>query len=426
MRRAFWITLLAGYIGGLLAAAFYLPRAILAPSLANLLMLTLVSTAVITVVAWRTVSNEDIDWRLVWRRMAGNLGLGSVGFGGLGFEGAQAAVAGGPAMMPVHVKPAARRPASQRDLQPASPLKPTAPRLADDWTPAGVAAPPKAPAVEPTPASAVRRSPASDSPSLLLEAVPLVQLPQRRAAGYRIRSALRDVAAEPVDRPALVRNGLGVESLVRFDRRTLERLAETIERGDLSLAGASMLIEIGQETLRSRKSRRVIDRLSGSASARGFNLGFIIDAAADAPLPRLRADLLGPRVELLLQATAWLDVQGMGIDPKALIESGFAGIALDYEDLLPFLSLPVESDPVFARLNAIEELGGRVLLERFEAESCLRDVFDYPCHWGTGSIFGEVLPVWPAAAPATEALAADDGALAAQQLLGRLGYGAPA
>lgn len=422
MRRAFWITLLAGYIGGLLGAVFYLPRAILAPSLANLLLLTLVSTAVITVVAWRTVSNEDIEWRLVWRRLASSLG----------FDGPSPAVAAGPTLVPLSAKPVARRPAAQPTPQP----EPMTRLLVDDWTPDTVSTPMPVHETKPAPptpalASAAVQAPKLKKPArqdsdLLLEALPLVQLPQRRPAGYRVRSALRDGVAALVDRRGLIRNGLGVDSLVRFDRHTLERFVDMAEQSDLPLRGAAVVFEIGQETLRSRKSRRVIDRLVNQSSTLGFNLTFVIDVAADTTLPRLRADLLGPQVELILQGSARLDVEAKAINPKVLMDSGFSGIALDYEDLLPFLSLPVENDPMFARLNGIEEQGGRVLLEGFEAESCLRDVFDYPCHWGTGSIFGEVLPVVPAAKPNAEDAEIAEATLAAQQLLGRLGYGASA
>lgn len=417
MARAFWFSLMIGYLAGAFAAAIYLPRAVLQPSLANLALLTGFSTLFVLVVsfrAWRGRDPSQPNWP--WQKAIG----GRVGVRPAGPTAGHSLDAQSELLLePIH---------EQTNFEQRPMANPSSTPHSDEFDHEQVYASARELSADLSPdvRQRVRIEPPSTNtePDLLCLAERVVSLPQRRLLGHHIRAALAEGAGR-FGRQDMIARGLDWQSIQEFDRAVMARATKWLERQtDGSAIGSTLMIDLQLAALRSRRSRRLLDDLAAAANRHEIGLVLVLDQPNPANLPRLKAQSIGPRVEFLLRT-------GTTAPPRGLLASGFAGVALARADLEPYLQLPLKDDPIFARLQLLDQEGGRIVMQGFGVETQLRDVLDYPCHQASGTLFGETLAVTelPARAPrkivnpGQRASDQEQGATL-DQLRAQMGYGA--
>ena len=348
MARAFWLSLLVGYLAGVFGAAIYLPRAMLAPSLSNLLLLTSFSAIFVIVVSWRA-----------WRGPGNAIQAAPIGHDNLGSD----LELEGTMRITIDDEP---------PIIPAGPME----------------SPQNSPGNHPAPqpiSTAITAT--SSTPTLIVVGERLVQLPQRRFMGYMLQAMLRD-GEHDIQRQTLIAKGLAENSINEFDRATLAQVIEWLDDGADLRGAQSISIELRLSALRSRKSRKLIDRLL--EAARGYEVGvnFFLAAASGASIPRIKSSQMGENAKCFLTCG-----DAAAIPAEQIGKRGYAGVMLTYADLEPFLELPLKDDPVCRAIGQLDEAGMDVIIGNIAEESELRGLFDYPCHFAAGSLFGDTMQI---------------------------------
>lgn len=407
MSRAFWFSLLVGYLAGAFAAAIYLPRAILAPSLSNLILLTLFSALFVIVVSWRAWRGRDTSlpawpWQMPAPSIRQNAGH-TTAAGEIGDERELLLHSGviaepaprnhhsplprhAPQPVPEHLTEHEMDQLGQEFAQRLGRVanQPPAERWPQEHPPphrrARVSI--DEAAAQPRLAKSPRGS-RRQTTDLTCRGESLVTMPQRRPVGRHIVATLSQNGRD-YDRRSLIEKGVDQASLLDFDLAVVNRMTEWFEDGlDPRSIGARLIVDLPVAALRSRKSRQVIDSLRQATSDVGIVLALALDGFEGKKLPQLNPDTIGDNVEFHLRSD--------GVPPGGALERGFAGIIIDRADLEPYLGLPLDADPVNERLAELTEQGGSVIFDHITSEAALRDVLDYPCQLATGPVFGGML-----------------------------------
>ncbi|MEZ5838465.1 MAG: hypothetical protein R3D03_22520 [Geminicoccaceae bacterium] len=213
-------------------------------------------------------------------------------------------------------------------------------------------------------------------------AAPIVVVPQRRWVGLHVQGRIVTSPKRSASRDQLVRHRIPKEQLLRFDAAILERAVAMMETHAADLIDREVVVETSMTALLEGNILRRLEQLAGDPLTGSVHLVLAVDLAeARKILPKLK------NIPANLKVAVSID-EPQSVDVRWIAGQKVSQVAMGGAQLCGRSDVPLANDPLYHQITALSEAGVSVLALGIEEESDLLDVLDYPVSRAAGQLFG--------------------------------------